>query len=238
MILGAGRGERMRPLTDTVPKPLLRAGGKALIEYHLENLQRAGFHQIVINHAHLGHSIEDALGNGSRYGLDIRYSREQSALETAGGIANALPLLQPGLEHSGDEQPFLVVNADIYCELEFSLLVPTLSNMRRSGDVAYLVLVDNPAHHPAGDFFLDSDRVALSGGSRLTFSGIGIYKPNLFNGIVPGAKAKLGPLLSQAIALEKVGGERYGGVWMDIGTPERLQQLDDLLDATTVRSGL
>ncbi|HET7062175.1 MAG TPA: nucleotidyltransferase family protein [Nitrosospira sp.] len=235
MILAAGRGERMKPLTDAVPKPLLRVGGKALIEYHLENLRRAGFREIVINHAHLGDSIEAFLGNGQRYGLDIRYSREQPALETAGGIANALPLLQPGLEQDGDEQPFLVVNSDIYCQLEFLLLIPTLWNMRRSGDLAYLVLVDNPAHHPAGDFFLDSGRVTLSGGTRLTFSGIGIYKPSLFYGIVPGARVKLAPLLSQAIELGKVGGEHYRGVWMDIGTPERLQQLDRRLAAAVAR---
>jgi MurNAc alpha-1-phosphate uridylyltransferase len=127
MILAAGRGERMRPLTDAVPKPLLRAGGKALIEYHLENLQRAGFCEVVINHAHLGDSIEAALGNGGRYGVDIRYSREQIALETAGGIAQALPLLKSGLEHGDDIQPFFVVNADIYCEMDF------FSWCRRSG---------------------------------------------------------------------------------------------------------
>lgn len=235
MILAAGRGERMRPLTDAVPKPLLRVGGKALIEYHLENLQRAGFSEIVINHAHLGDSIEASLGNGQRYGVDIRYSREQPALETAGGIANALPLLQLGLEQDGDGQPFLVVNADIYCQLEFSLLVPTLWNIRRSGDLAYLVLVDNPAHHPRGDFFLDSGGVTLSGGTRLTFSGIGIYKPSLFHGIVPGARAKLAPLLSQEIESGKVVGEYYRGMWMDIGTPERLRQLDRRLASAVTR---
>ncbi|MDE2365825.1 MAG: NTP transferase domain-containing protein, partial [Betaproteobacteria bacterium] len=144
MILAAGRGERMRPLTDTVPKPLLRAGDKALIEYHLENLERAGFTDVVMNHAHLGHMIEAALGDGRRYGLSIRYSHEPVALETAGGIAQALPLLR-GPNHLG-EQPFLTVNADIYCELEFSSLIPVLQNMRAhsDGDLAHLVLVDNP----------------------------------------------------------------------------------------------
>jgi MurNAc alpha-1-phosphate uridylyltransferase len=226
MILAAGRGERMRPLTDAVPKPLLRAGGRALIEYHLENLKRAGFCEIVINHAHLGDSIETALGNGRRYGLDICYSREQVALETAGGIALALPLLRGELGRGGDTPPFLVINADIYCEMDFSLLVPALWNMRLSRDLAYLVLVDNPVHHPKGDFSLDSGRVALSGKNRLTFSGIGIYKPELFSDIIPGATAKLAPLLTEAIAAGRVGGEHYRGAWMDIGTPERLRQLD------------
>lgn len=229
MILAAGRGERMRPLTDTVPKPLLRAGGKALIEYHLENLRRAGFCEIVINHAHLGDSIETVLGDGQRYGVDIRYSREGVALETAGGIAKALPLLQAGLDQERRGQPFLVVNADIYCELDFSLLIPVMRNMRVDEDLGYLVLVDNPQHHAGGDFFLERGKVAVEGKTRLTYSGVGVYKPGLFNGITPGTKAKLAPLLHQVIAAGKVGGEHYQGAWMDIGTPERLRQLDSQL---------
>ncbi len=227
MILAAGRGERMRPLTDTLPKPLLRAGGKALIEFHLENLKRAGFTDVVINHAHLGHMIEVALGDGNRYGLNIHYSHEPVALETAGGIAQALPLLRHASNH-GQEQPFLTVNADIYCEIEFSSLIPVLWDMQThpEGDLAYLVLVDNPAHHVKGDFVLDHGRVSLSGKDNLTFSGAGIYLPRLFAGVEPGSRAKLAPLLRQAIAAGKIAGEHYRGTWADIGTPERLRQLD------------
>lgn len=227
MILAAGRGERMRPLTDTVPKPLLRAGNKALIEYHLENLERAGFTDVVINHAHLGHMIEAALGDGRRYGLSIRYSREPVALETAGGIAQALPLLRHGPSRGG-EQPFLTVNADIYCELEFSSLIPVLRNMRAhpDGDLAHLVLVDNPPHHLMGDFVLDGGRAGRPGKNNLTFSGIGIYLPGLFGGVAPGAATKLAPLLRQAMEAGKIAGEHYPGAWMDVGTPERLHQLD------------
>jgi len=231
MILSAGRGERMRPLTDGMPKPLLRAGGKALIEYHLENLRRAGFHDVVINHAHLGHMIEAALGDGKRYGLSIHYSHEPDALETAGGIAQALPLLREG-QPGG--QPFLTVNADIYCEMDFSSLVPVLYDMqaRLHDDLAYLVLVDNPVHHLMGDFVLDRGRVSLSGENSLTFSGIGIYLPGFFAGVAPGSKAKLAPLLRRTIEAGKIAGEHYGGVWVDVGTPERLRQLDLRLEAT------
>jgi MurNAc alpha-1-phosphate uridylyltransferase len=228
MILAAGRGERMRPLTDMLPKPLLRAGGKALIEYHLENLARAGFAEIIINHAHLGRLIEATLGNGERYGVNIRYSHEPVALETAGGITQALPIItgQPAGGTGG--RPFLVVNADIYCEMDFSTLVPRLEQMNASpdGDLAYLVLVDNPTHHPDGDFAFDRGRIVLSGENMLTFSGIGIYRPKLFEGIVAGSVAKLAPRLGQAIALGKAGGQHYRGTWADIGTPERLRQID------------
>lgn len=227
MILAAGRGERMRPLTDTLPKPLLQAGGKPLIEYHLENLSRAGFAEVVINHSHLGQMIEAALGGGERYGVSIRYSPEPAALETAGGIAQALPLLR----NESDAQPFLVVNADIYCEFDFAKLLPVLRRMQANPDkvLAHLVLVDNPAHHAAGDFVLDSGSVALTGKEKLTFSGIGVYQSQLFRGVVPGAAAKLAPLLCQAIALGKISGEHYPGVWVDVGTPERLRLLDNRL---------
>lgn len=238
MILAAGRGERMRPLTDTLPKPLLRAGTKALIEYHLENLARAGFGDIVINHAHLGHMIEAALGNGKRYGVNIRYSHEPVALETAGGIARALPILggEPG--NSPTEKPFLTVNADVYCELDFSTLLPVMEHMEASPDkdLAHLVLVDNPGHHPAGDFALDSDRVALSGENKLTFSGIGVYQPKLFKNVMPGSMAQLAPLLREATAAGKVGGQYYRGAWVDVGTPERLRLLDLQLDSAGARS--
>lgn len=226
IILAAGRGERMRPLTDALPKPLLRVGGKSLIEYHLENLARAGFIEVVINHAHLGQMIEAALGNGEHYGIDIRYSREPVALETAGGIAQALAILQEG--SADGEQPFVTVNADIYCEIDFSVLLPVLRHMQSNpdGDLAHLVLVDNPVHHPDGDFAFDSGRVVLSEKNKLTFSGVGVYQPRLFKDVVPGAVAKLAPLLRQAIAAGKIGGRHYRGVWVDVGTPERLHSLD------------
>ena len=236
MILAAGRGERMRPLTDVLPKPLLRASGKALIEYHLENLARAGFAEIIINHAHLGHLIEAALRNGERYGVNIRYSPEPVALETAGGITQALPIITGQPRGDAGERPFLVINADIYCEMDFSTLVPKLEQMNASpgGDLAHLVLVDNPTHHPGGDFALDRGRIVLSGENKLTFSGIGIYHPKLFEGIVAGSVAKLAPLLGQAIALGKAGGQHYRGTWADIGTPERLRQID--LELSTARA--
>ncbi len=228
MILAAGRGERMRPLTDTLPKPLLQAGDNSLIEYHLENLACAGFVEVVINHSHLGQMIEAALGGGERYGVSIRYSHEPTALETAGGIAQALPLLRDGSANGVDEQPFLVINADIYCEFDFAKLLPVLRRMQANPEkaLAHLVLVDNPAHHAAGDFVLDSGSVALTGKDKLTFSGIGVYQPQLFREVVPGAAAKLAPLLYQSIALGKISGEYYPGLWMDVGTPERLRLLD------------
>ncbi|MEE9548027.1 MAG: nucleotidyltransferase family protein [Nitrosomonadaceae bacterium] len=228
MILAAGRGERMRPLTDTLPKPLLCVGNKPLIEYHIENLAHAGFVDIVINHAHLGQMIETALGDGERYGINIRYSHEPRALETAGGIVNALPLLESEVRNEPDEQPFLIINADIYCEIDFSTLLPILRQMNASldGDTAHLVLVSNPEYHPYGDFFLDSGRLALIGKEKLTFSGIGIYKPTFFKGVEPGLVAKLAPKLCKAIVAGKVSGEHYKGVWVDVGTPERLRKLD------------
>jgi|SRR5687768_488176 MurNAc alpha-1-phosphate uridylyltransferase len=235
MILAAGRGERMRPLTDTLPKPLLRVGGKSLIEYHMQNLARAGFRDIVINHAHLGQMIEAALGNGERFGVRIHYSPEPAALETAGGIAQALPILKAG--DGGERQPFLTVNADIYCSMDFSSLLPVLRRMRDNPDsaLAHLVLVDNPAHHPDGDFALESGRVTVTAKEMLTFSGIGIYQPELFQDIVPGTVAKLAPLLKEAIAREKVSGQRYSGLWVDVGTPERLRRLDmDLMRPVSV----
>lgn len=230
MILAAGRGERMRPLTDVLPKPLLRAGGKALIEYHLMNLVKSGFPDVVINHAWLGSMIEDALGEGDRYGIRIHYSRESSGLETAGGIANALTLLA-GTE---SRQPFLVVNGDIYCEYDFSRLLPLLVQMQTRPDQmqAHLVLVDNPPHHAGGDFSLDAGMVIPASHHSLTFSGIGLYQPALFDGIAPGTPARLAPLLHQAIADQRVSGEHYHGMWMDVGTPDRLYFLDEQLNNT------
>ena len=237
MILAAGRGERMRPLTDALPKPLLRAGSRSLIEYHLEKLARAGFAEVVINHAHLGHMIEAALGNGQRYDIAIRYSPEPAALETAGGIAQALRLLKDGIPDDGKGQPFLTVNADIYCELDFSALLPVLSRMQANptGDLAHLVLVDNPSHHSGGDFVLDAGRVAPSGHERLTFSGIGIYQPEFFREVVPGSVAKLAPLLQKGIAAGRISGEHYRGIWVDVGIPERLRLLDLQLGTAPAR---
>jgi N-acetyl-alpha-D-muramate 1-phosphate uridylyltransferase len=216
MILGAGRGERMRPLTDRTPKPLLRAGDDTLIGHQIRRLRAAGFLELVINHAHLGEQIEAALGDGSAYGVSIRYSPEGEALETGGGIFRALPLL-------GDE-PFLVTNGDIWCDLDYS----TLRISR--GDLAQIVLVQNPSHHPQGDFALSNGRVyrEASGGERLTFAGIGIYRPALFAGCRPG-KFPLAPLLHRAMDLGKVGGTRHQGEWMDIGTPRRLEELANRL---------
>jgi N-acetyl-alpha-D-muramate 1-phosphate uridylyltransferase len=214
MILAAGRGERMRPLTDNTPKPLLRVGGDYLIEYHLRALAKAGFETVVINHAHLGEQIEEALGDGSRYGLSITYSPEGSALETGGGIFHALPLL--------GEEPFLVVNGDIWTDFPLERL------KIQSLQLAHLVLVDNPPQHTKGDFALQEGRVSETEGDRFTFSGIGIYRPELFAGCKPGA-FPLAPILRRAMAAGQVSGEHYQGRWYDIGTPERLAQLDQLL---------
>lgn len=226
MILAAGRGERMRPLTNNTPKPLLQAGNHALIEYQIKSLVRAGFRDIVINHAYLGKMIEEALGCGDRYGICITYSPEKVVLETAGGIANALPILTDDA-HS---LPFLVVNADIYCEFDYATLLPVLQAMHQAGfgphaHLAHLVLVDNPPYHAAGDFALICNKVELMGDKRLTFSGIGIYHPQLFQDVEPGLPAKLAPILRTAINDKKVSGEYFAGIWMDIGTPERLNQL-------------
>ena len=226
MILAAGRGIRMRPLTDNLPKPLLCVGNKTLIEYHIENLARAGFVDIIINHAYLGRMIETALGDGSRYGVNICYSPETMALETAGGIVRALPLLKSRSGNELVEQPFLIVNADIYCEFNFSTLLPILRQIQMGTDIAHLVMVSNQEHHPDGDFFLDSGRLVPTGKEKLTFSGISIYKPSFFYGIKPGIVAKLAPKLCQAIIERKVSGEHYKGVWVDVGTPERLHKLD------------
>lgn len=212
MILAAGRGERMRPLTDHTPKPLLPVAGKPLIEHTIRQLVTAGFDDIVINHAHLGQQIEEALGDGHRFGAKLRYSPEgDQALETAGGIINALPLL------GGDA--FLVVNGDIATDFPYT----ELSKVKV--DLAHLILVDNPEHHPQGDFGLNGEGcVNENGMSRFTFSGIGLYRPELFKDQPPGIR-KLAPLLRQAMADRRVTGQKYSGFWMDIGTPDRLQQL-------------
>lgn len=213
MILAAGRGNRMRPLTDQVPKPLLLAGGKPLIQYHIERLAAAGVRDIVINHAHLGHQIEAALGDGSDLGVSILYSAEGEgqALETGGGIFKALPMLGPA--------PFLVVNGDIWTDCPFTGLDLL------SSDLAHLVLVDNPSHNPKGDFKLAGGRVLAAGDPRFTFSGVGLYHPELFAACTPGA-FPLAPLLRRAMTDGRVGGQQHHGYWSDIGTPERLAELD------------
>lgn len=213
MILAAGRGERMRPLTDHTPKPLLYAAGKPLIEYTIKQLVANGFNDIVINHAYLGLQIEERLGNGNQFGATICYSPEGDlALETAGGIINALGLL-------GDEV-FLVVNGDIATDFRFAEL------KNQTIDLAHLVLVDNPAHNSQGDFGLDNNgRVVSYSNKQFTFSGIGLYRPDLFCNI-PAGPSKLGPLLRQAIASGRVSGQKTDSFWIDIGTPARLQELD------------
>jgi MurNAc alpha-1-phosphate uridylyltransferase len=215
MILAAGKGERMRPLTDTRPKPLLQAGGKPLLQYHIEALAAASISELVINTGIHGAQIESSFGDGSRYGVRIRYSHEGAApLETGGGICRALPLL--------GVSPFIVVNADIWSNYDFSKLPARLTGL------AHLVLVDNPDHHPAGDFGLSVDRVIEEGTPMLTYTGIGVYHPDLFDGYTP-ERFPLAPLLRKAIQNGQVSGEYYRGEWYDIGTPERLSRLNAAL---------
>ncbi|MFM9968373.1 MAG: N-acetylmuramate alpha-1-phosphate uridylyltransferase MurU [Burkholderiales bacterium] len=214
MILAAGRGERMRPLSDNTPKPLLRAGGKALIVWTLERLRDAGINEIVINHAHLGEQIEAALGDGSQFGVEVVYSAEAEALETAGGIATALPLL-------GGE-PFIATAGDIYCDVDYA----SLRHIDLSTKVAHLVLVPNPPHNQGGDFALNGSKLLNQGSPRHTFSGVGLYHPRLFREVTPGTRHKLAPLLRQAADADRASGELFTGTWFDIGTPERLAILD------------
>jgi len=215
MILAAGRGERMRPLTDHTPKPLLKVGGKPLIVWHVLALAKAGFNEIVINHAHLGEQIESALQDGGEWGVHIRYSPEKVALETAGGIANALPLL-------GDA-PFLVVNGDVFTDIDYA------SMTLHAPHLAHLAMVDNPPQHPAGDFALLDGKLHDQQQPKLTFSGVGVYHPSLFAEVVRGEPAKLAPLLRAAMAKGLVTGQHHHGAWHDIGTPERLHVLDGQL---------
>lgn len=210
MILAAGRGERMRPLTDRTPKPLLAVAGKPLIVWHIERLVAAGFLELVINHAHLGDRIEQVLGDGGQYGARIRYSAEGTALGTGGGIQRALPLL-------GD-WPFVVVNGDIWTDYPFERL------REHPRGLAHLVLVDNPPHHPGGDFGLEEGQVTADGVPRLTFSGIGAYRPALLAPAAPG-RFPLAPLLREAARAGQVTGEHYQGHWHDVGTPERLEEV-------------
>jgi MurNAc alpha-1-phosphate uridylyltransferase len=237
MILAAGRGERMRPLTDTTPKPLLKVAGQCLIEYHIKALVKAGVTQLLINHSWLGEQIELALGDGSQYGAEIQYSPEATALETAGGIINALSFL--------NEEPFIVANGDIFTDYPFENLLKL-----KMTKLAHLVLVDNPQHHPQGDFYYQNNTVLNPGNTvlnqnntvlnpnnkvskpsddisqrRYTYSGIALYDPEFFHGLAAGKQA-LGPLLRAAMDNYQVSGEYYHGFWLDIGTPERLYELE------------
>ncbi len=227
MIFAAGRGERMRPLTDTTPKPLLTVRGRPLIVWHILNLVRAGITEIVINHAHLGHLIEEALGDGSRFGASIVYSPEKVALETAGGVAQARHLL-------GDD-PFVAISADIYCpHFDFSDVLDVLEDKDVWGkplaadqrDVAWLYMVKNPKHHPEGDFALNLFSLANEGEPRYTYSGIGVFRPSMFDSVAPGETVRLSHLLREYAARGQIGGELYFGDWTDVGTVERLAQLN------------
>nr|WP_251358178.1 nucleotidyltransferase family protein [Kangiella sp. TOML190] len=211
MILAAGRGERMRPLTDTLPKPLLKVDGKALIEYHIEALKDAGIRDIIINTAWLGEIIPEYLGDGAYWGVNLTYSHEHSALETAGGIRKALDFFE--------EQPFVVVNGDIWSDFDFELL-------NKPKAKAHLILVPNPQQHPHGDFGLDNGSVLASSDTQYTFSGIGVYQPQVFQGLELDKPEPLAPILRHLMEKQDVTGQLYQGQWRDIGTPERLDALN------------
>ena len=227
MIFAAGRGERMRPLTDTCPKPLLKVRGRPLITWHVLNLVRAGIKDIVINHSHLGHMIEEELGDGSRYGARIVYSHEPTPLETAGGIANALHLL-------GDE-PFVAVSGDIYAPyFDFEQVLDVLKDTDAVGqpippekrDIAWLYLTPNPWHNPDGDFGLTMYTLSNEGNPKWNFSNIGVYRPEMFDGIKAGEVSRLGPLMRKFIDQGRVGGEIYDGQWVNVGTVQQLEELN------------
>jgi MurNAc alpha-1-phosphate uridylyltransferase len=227
MIFAAGRGERMRPLTDTCPKPLLEVRGRPLIVWHILNLARAGITDIVINHAHLGHLLEARLGDGAQFGVRLHYSAEGMALETAGGIAKARHLL--------GEEPFVALSGDIYIpHFDFEQVKTVLQDNDPWGnplpleqhDVAWIYLVNNPPYHPAGDFALNSFSIANEGAPLYTFANIGVYRPQMFDAITPGEHARLGPLLREYAARGRVGGEIYRGEWINVGTVEQLEALN------------
>lgn len=217
MILAAGLGNRMRPLTLYTPKPLLEVGGKPLIVWHIEKLKKIGVTEIVINSAWLADKLISSLGDGSQFGVDIRWTREDEGLETAGGIINALPLL--------GTDPFILVNGDVWTTMDFE----ALRHIKLNDDLAHLVLVDNPKQHPEGDFTLFDGRTFTFDqdvtGENLTFSGVSVIHPKLFDGLEPG-KRPLAPLLKQAMQNQKISGEKLKGAWVDVGTPERLMELD------------
>ena len=226
MILCAGRGERMRPLTDSTPKPLLQVAGKPLVQYHIEKLAQAGVTDIVINHAWRGEQIEQTLGDGGQWGVSIQYSAESTALETAGGIIKALPLL--------GNKPFILVNGDVWSDYPFVQLLTFKPK------AAHLVLVTNPPHHPQGDFALlgslgECGQVAAQGDKKFTYSGISVINPALFAGLKVG-RLPLAPLLRDAMAVQQVTGELYQGDWIDVGTPQRLEALGQKICAQLKRS--
>jgi MurNAc alpha-1-phosphate uridylyltransferase len=221
MILAAGRGERMRPLSDTVPKPLLPVAGRPLIVWQLQRLRRAGIVEIAVNVAWLGAMIEETLGDGAAFGVRIRYSHVTAALGTAGGIVNALPLL-------GDA-PFLVVSADIWCDYDFSRLGIAAAAAHAGKISAHLLMVDNPPYHPRGDFTLADGRIGVGDGERLTYANIGVYRPDFFAGLALGERADLGQLLRARIPRGDISGERCDDSWMNVGTPDDLRRLERLL---------
>ncbi|MBC8024038.1 MAG: nucleotidyltransferase family protein [Burkholderiales bacterium] len=222
LILAAGRGERLRPLTDRVPKPLLVAGGRALVEWQVESLALAGFTDLVVNYAHLGTMIEEALGDGRRFGARIRYSPESPALETAGGIAKALALLP--------REPLLVVSSDIHTDFDYASLSPRIDRIAAdpASCIAHLVLVDNPAWHAGGDMGLDAGRISRSG-PKLTYGNIGVFHPDMFAGIAPGTWLKLFPWAYRFVDEGRVTGERFAGAWDNVGTAAQLAALDERL---------
>lgn len=228
MILAAGRGERMRPLTDTCPKPLIPAGGLPLIVWHLRALAKAGFREVIINHAWLGEQIESTLGDGSPWGLRLSYSPESSALETAGGIAKALDFFQG--------QPFLLMNGDIWSDWDPAQALVMGERLQAGPEQAWLILTPNPPHHPEGDFGMQEGQLhlcakTLAGARSATLSGIGVYKPELFAHLPKDQPAKAAPLLHAAIECHQVLGSLHQGFWMDVGTPERLAQLNQHLES-------
>jgi MurNAc alpha-1-phosphate uridylyltransferase len=222
IILAAGRGERMRPLTDAMPKPLLRVGGRPLIEWQVERLVAGGFTDLVVNHSHLGHLIERDMGDGSRFGARIRYSPEPRALETAGGVVQALPLL--------GEAPFAVVSGDIHTTFDYATLATRIEAIAAdpATTAAHFVLVDNPAFHPGGDMGLAAERITRAG-PRLTYANIALYHPSLFDGVAAGVPLKLFPWAYRFVEAGRVSGEHYRGSWANLGTPEQLAELDRAL---------
>ncbi|SAL18126.1 nucleotidyl transferase [Caballeronia terrestris] len=223
MIFAAGRGERMRPLTDTCPKPLLEAGGKPLIVWQIERLAKAGVEVIVINHAWLGAQIEAALGDGSRWGVKLLYSAETDALETAGGIAQALSLI----EDRGKPEAFVAVSGDVFCEFDYGSLATHAARLATADAPGmHLVMVPNPRFHADGDFALKDGQLSLDGTPRYTFGNIGIYDTRMFRGLAPGTRRALTPYYRETIAAGRASGELYEGRWENVGTPAQLKALD------------